>query len=1219
MSLSNKLSITDVDLKDKRVLIRVDFNVPLQDGVITNPARIVAALPTIRYALKNDASVVILMSHLGRPDGKIIDKYSLKPVATELEKQIEKPVHFLTDCVGPEVEKAVHNASHGSLILLENLRFHIEEEGSVKNKDGSKTKADPAKVAEFREGLTRLGDVYVNDAFGTAHRAHSSMVGIKLPQRASGFLVKKELDFFAKALEKPDRPFLAILGGAKVSDKIQLIDNLLDKASGLREAMLIGNSIFDVPGSEKVASIVEKAKKNNVKLVFPVDFITADKFDKDAKTGVATQEDGIPDNWMGLDVGPKSCELFRETVLEAKTILWNGPPGVFEFPAFAQGSKSLLDANIEAAKKGAVVIVGGGDTATVVAQHNAEDQLSHVSTGGGASLELLEGKVLPGVAELSVWKNTEDEVLKAAIAKYGKNQWARISSLLVRKTPKQCKARWYEWLDPSIKKTEWSKTEDEKLLHLAKLMPTQWRTIAPIVGRTAVQCLERYQKLLDEAEAKENQELGLVGPSGDSGPSADDVRRLRPGEIDPDPETKPARPDPIDMDEDEKEMLSEARARLANTQGKKAKRKARERQLEEARRLAVLQKKRELKQAGIIMRHKTKRKGMDYNADIPFEKKPAPGFYDTTEEQARVAAAPVGQTLRRLENKRKPEEEEAERKKRQRKAAAGKEGEGSGHQTKFIAARDAQIQKLKEAESIGRRRKLVLPAAQVGEAELEDIVKIGQAGENAKALVDGGSDASGKLLSAYEGLENARMARTPRTAPQQDIVLMEARNLRNMTMQQTPLLGDENTPLHIGPGGGTGFEGATPMHSVAFTPNPLATPRENVSTASATPLRTPMRDNLSINPEGFSSVGATPRDERLRMNSAKRALKAGFLSLPKPENNFELLVPEDEVEDVDPRSAPLSEEDAAERDARLQRQREAEEQAALARRSQAVKLGLPRPAVVDVDALFQRLNVAEDRDSDHGKAQQLINAELAQLLLHDAITYPLPGTNLPGRTVSTYEQPPDNDVEAARAAIHFELSLAVGFPNANPEQLRDGLLALAKAEAVEGNISWGAIRQHLVYDTSSKAWVDPADLSLIERAEGYLAVLDDARNNMTKDASKAAKIEKKLGVQLGGYLARSQALSKRITDASDKLHTTHVDYNSFLRLRINESAVGPRRLDALKVEVEKLTKREKLLQERYAELDMERREALSRIAVLEEKVMEEAEALNDAQLAEMEG
>ncbi|KAJ3861374.1 MAG: phosphoglycerate kinase [Lentinula lateritia] len=414
MSLSNKLSITDLDLKGKRVLIRVDFNVPLQDGKITNPARIVAALPTIKYALEHGASAVILMSHLGRPDGKVNEKYSLKPVAAELESLISKPVTFLKDCVGPEVENAVSSASLGSVILLENLRFHIEEEGSVKNKDGTKTKADAAKVTEFRDGLTKLGDVYVNDAFGTAHRAHSSMVGVKLPQRAAGFLVKKELEFFAKALEKPERPFLAILGGAKVSDKILLIENMLDKVNSLiicggmaftfkktLENISIGNSLFDAPGSEKVKGLVEKAKKNNVKLVFPVDYITADKFDKDATTGTASETEGIPDGWMGLDAGPKSQELFRQTVLEAKTILWNGPPGVFEFPAFSAGSKSLLDANIEAASKGAVVIVGGGDTATLVAQHKSEDKLSHVSTGGGASLELLEGKILPGVAELS--------------------------------------------------------------------------------------------------------------------------------------------------------------------------------------------------------------------------------------------------------------------------------------------------------------------------------------------------------------------------------------------------------------------------------------------------------------------------------------------------------------------------------------------------------------------------------------------------------------------------------------------------------------------------------------------------------------------------------------------------------------------------------------------------------------------------------------------------
>lgn len=253
-----------------------------------------------------------------------------------------------------------------------------------------------------------------DDAFGTAHRAHSSMVGCQLPQKASGFLMKKELDYFAQALEKPQRPFLAILGGAKVSDKIQLIDNLLTKVNSLiicggmaytfkktLENVKIGDSLFDEAGSKTVGELIEKAKKNGVKIVLPCDYVTADKFDKDAKTGYATDEEGIPDGWMGLDTGEKSVQLYKDAIDEAKTILWNGPPGVFEFDAFAKGTKATLDAAVEAAQKGKIVIIGGGDTATVAAKYGVEDKLSHVSTGGGASLELLEGKDLPGVSALS--------------------------------------------------------------------------------------------------------------------------------------------------------------------------------------------------------------------------------------------------------------------------------------------------------------------------------------------------------------------------------------------------------------------------------------------------------------------------------------------------------------------------------------------------------------------------------------------------------------------------------------------------------------------------------------------------------------------------------------------------------------------------------------------------------------------------------------------------
>ncbi|KAL7416246.1 phosphoglycerate kinase [Mrakia frigida] len=416
MSLSSKLSIKDVSLKGERVLIRVDFNVPMdkKTNEITNPARIVAALPTIKYALEQGAASVILMSHLGRPDGHVVEKYSLKPVAAKLESLLSVPVTFLPNCVGAETEAAVKAGTNGKVFLLENLRFHGEEEGSSKDAEGKKTKSSPEDVATFRKGLTALGTVYINDAFGTAHRGHSSMVGVELPQRAAGFLMAKELTYFAKVLESPERPFLAILGGAKVSDKIQLIDSMLAKVDSLIicggmaftfkkavDGISIGDSLFDEAGAKQAAAILEKAKANNVKIVFPVDYITAEKFDKDAKTGVATDATGIPDGWMGLDAGPESRKLFAATVAESKTILWNGPAGVFEFPAFAGGSKALLDASVEAVKNGSTVIVGGGDTATLVAQAGAEDKLSHVSTGGGASLELLEGKPLPGVNGLS--------------------------------------------------------------------------------------------------------------------------------------------------------------------------------------------------------------------------------------------------------------------------------------------------------------------------------------------------------------------------------------------------------------------------------------------------------------------------------------------------------------------------------------------------------------------------------------------------------------------------------------------------------------------------------------------------------------------------------------------------------------------------------------------------------------------------------------------------
>ncbi|KAH9587928.1 phosphoglycerate kinase, variant 4 [Schistosoma haematobium] len=343
----------------------------MKDGKVTNTQRIAAAIPTIKYALDKGAKSVVLMSHLGRPDGNKVDKYSLKPVCPEVSKLLGKEVTFLSDCVGPDVVNACANPAPGSVFLLENLRFHVEEEGKGVSPTGEKTKATADQIKAFSESLTKLGDVYVNDAFGTAHRAHASMVGCQLPQKACGFLMNKELTYFARALENPERPFLAILGGAKVSDKIQLINNMLDKVNeliiggGMAYTFLkqihnihIGNSLFDAPGAEIVHKVMETAKAKNVAIHLPVDFVTADKFADDANTEVRTIQSGIADGWMGLDIGPKTIEEFSKVISRAKTIVWNGPMGVFEMDKFARGTKAAMDEVVKATKNGATTIIG---------------------------------------------------------------------------------------------------------------------------------------------------------------------------------------------------------------------------------------------------------------------------------------------------------------------------------------------------------------------------------------------------------------------------------------------------------------------------------------------------------------------------------------------------------------------------------------------------------------------------------------------------------------------------------------------------------------------------------------------------------------------------------------------------------------------------------------------------------------------------------------------
>ena len=401
-----KLSIRDIDLANKRVFIRVDFNVPLtEDGKeITDDTRIVATLPTIEYALRHRAKV-ILASHLGRPKGKPNPKYSLRPVVDRLRELLDKKeanysinVAFAPDCVGEIAEEMARQLESGQVLLLENLRFHAEEEAN-----------DPA----FSKALASLADVYVNDAFGSAHRAHASTEGIThyLKPAVAGLLMEKEITYLGKALESPEHPFVAIIGGSKISGKIDVIQNLLDKVDTLvivggmaytfyrALGVAIGKSLVEEDKIELAKATLDKSKSKGVELLLPLDNILADNFANDAKMQVWDSSKDFPADWQGLDIGPKSIEAIQQVIAKAKTIVWNGPAGVFEFPTFAVGTNAI--ARAVAANKGATSIIGGGDSVSAINQAGVANQITHISTGGGASLEFLEGKKLPGVEALT--------------------------------------------------------------------------------------------------------------------------------------------------------------------------------------------------------------------------------------------------------------------------------------------------------------------------------------------------------------------------------------------------------------------------------------------------------------------------------------------------------------------------------------------------------------------------------------------------------------------------------------------------------------------------------------------------------------------------------------------------------------------------------------------------------------------------------------------------
>ncbi|KAL5837699.1 hypothetical protein ACOSQ3_014868 [Xanthoceras sorbifolium] len=782
-----------------------------------------------------------------------------------------------------------------------------------------------------------------------------------------------------------------------------------------------------------------------------------------------------------------------------------------------------------------------------------------------------------------VWKNTEDEILKAAVMKYGKNQWARISSLLVRKSAKQCKARWYEWLDPSIKKTEWTREEDEKLLHLAKLMPTQWRTIAPIVGRTPSQCLERYEKLLDAACAKdENYEPG------------DDPRKLRPGEIDPNPESKPARPDPVDMDEDEKEMLSEARARLANTRGKKAKRKAREKQLEEARRLASLQKRRELKAAGIDTRQrKRKRKGIDYNAEIPFEKKPPSGFFDVADEDRPVEQVKFPTTIEELEGKRRVDQEAMLRK---RDSSKNKIAERQDAPSAIL-----QANKLNDPETVRKRSKLMLPAPQISDHELEEIAKMGYASDliaGSEELTEG-SEATRALLANYG--QTPQLGMTPLRTPQRtpagkgDAIMMEAENLARMRESQTPLLGGENPELHP-----SDFSGVTPKKKDIQTPNPMLTPsatpggvgltpRTGVTPArdgysfGATPKGTPIRDELHINEDMDMHDGA-----KLRQADLRRNLRSGLSNLPQPKNEYQIVFQPPSEENEEPEEK--IEEDMSDRLARAKAEEEARQQALLRKRSKVLQRELPRPPVASLELIRNSLLRADGDKSSFvpptsiEQADEMIRKELLTLLEHDNAKYPTEekvekkkkggkrSANGPAVHVPMIEDFEDDELKEANDLIKDEaqyLRVAMGHENESID------------EFVEAH---NTCLNDLMYFPTRNAYGLASVAGNLEKLAALQNEFEIVKKKMDDDKEKALHLEKKVKLLTQGYEKRAENLRIQIQSTVKQMETAGTELECFQALQKQEQLAASNRINGLWEEVQKQKELERKLQNRYGDL-----------------------------------
>ena len=792
-----------------------------------------------------------------------------------------------------------------------------------------------------------------------------------------------------------------------------------------------------------------------------------------------------------------------------------------------------------------------------------------------------------------VWKNSEDEILKAAVMKYGKQQWARVASLLNRKTAKQCKARWHEWLDPSVKKVEWSREEEEKLLHLAKLMPAQWKTVGPLIGRTATQCQEHYEQLLDEA----------AGGSGE----ARKQQGLQAGQIDSHPETKPARPDPIDMDEDEMEMLQEARARLANTQGKKAKRKAREKMLAQAKRLADLQKRRELKQAGLLSgaarkKASKRRKEIDLGVEIPFHKPAPAGFHDVTEEDRTSESA----RKRRMKSVDFKKINENQYRSRDREAALAQKREEA--RLKMLEKSNmqyvvAQVSKTNDPLNIRKRGTLELPEPQVNTKELEQLAKLEQ--QNKSVEISGGNAATQALLGDYSDRPLPTPMRTPmaNAGKTHQSLMREASQLRRLEEGQTPLLGgvaaagfkttglDDEEEGEENETAAAALATATPKLPGKGGQTPMADRKANQTPMSLAPrdqlgLNT-MDDATSVASTAFGSIRDMARAERRAAKRARQELEEALANLPAPQFEYELATPEimaetvPEVETV--RDEDMADVEAAEREAKRKAAKdEYEKQSSVLKRKE-----LPRPG----SGAIPTWKAKDD-------AETLVRQEMIRLLKHDAHAFPVieegkKKQKKRKKEETTKPEPlsvfSEKALEYAKEILQEEVETVIG------EKIGAGMSSgkFATESAVLDEMKSQSIAASLegasgLLFQENKGFVEDGDK--IESLKIEFQAIREATMTMKK---KNDKTSTKLGIKNGGYVKRTKALEEEILQQFALSQNARIEEAVFTRLQSMEVAGASRREESLQEEIDALEKGEAELQKKYGDLLLEKKRLMA--------------------------